>query len=147
MAGRLAALGVESKQLARELANGRARAALEVLPRLPPELRERGGLRVGADVARDLADLLVRDVQPVLAAERKEEVVARDAGDVLRLEAEQPADAVILVHDVVADPEIGEGLQRTPEPGIRARRPLAKTCVSGRSARPSRARRTLGAPG
>jgi hypothetical protein len=44
----------------------------------------------------------VRDVQPVLAAEGEEEVVARDARDLLRLEAEQLPDAVVLVDDVVA---------------------------------------------
>ncbi len=104
----LPALRVEGEQLARELPYRCARAALEVLPRLPAELRERGRLRVGADVARDLRDLLVRDVQAVLAAEGEEEVVARDAGDVLRLEPEQPPDAVILVDDVVAHAQVGE---------------------------------------
>ena len=39
---RLAALGVEGEELAGELAHRLARAALEVLPRLPTELRQRG---------------------------------------------------------------------------------------------------------
>jgi hypothetical protein len=44
----------------------------------------------------------VRDVEPVLAAEGEQQVVARDAGDLLRLERLQAADAVVLVDDVVA---------------------------------------------
>ena len=68
----------------------------------------------------------MRDVQAVVAAEREEEVVARDAGDVLRLEAEELADSVILVDDVVADPQVGERLERAPEPRVDARRPLAE---------------------
>ena len=68
----------------------------------------------------------MRDVEPVVAAEREEEVVARDAGDLLRLEAEELADAVILVDDVVADAEVGERRQRPAEPRVGARRPLAE---------------------
>ena len=120
------ALRVEREQLARELAHGFAGARLEVLPRLAAELRERGRLRVGADVAGELAELLVRDVEPVVAAEGEEEVVARDAGDLLRLEAEELADAVILVDDVVADPQVGERGERPAEPRVGARRPLAE---------------------
>ena len=70
-ARRLLPLRVEREQLAGELADGRAGAVLEVLPRLAAELRQRGRLRVGADVARDLADLLVRDVEAVVAAEAR----------------------------------------------------------------------------
>src|SRR5207245_2913376 len=94
-------LGVERDQLAGELARGLARAGLDQLPGLAAELGQRRRPGVGADVARDLADLLVRNVEPVVAAESDEEIVARDAGDRLRLEAEQLADAVVLVHDVV----------------------------------------------
>ena len=68
----------------------------------------------------------MRDVEPVLAAEGEEEVVARDAGDRLRLEAEELADAVILVDDVVADAQVGEGGERAAEPRVRARRALAE---------------------
>ena len=57
----------------------------------------------------------MRDVEPVLAAEREVEVVARDARDLLRLEAEQLADAVVLVDDVVADAEVGEARERPAE--------------------------------
>ena len=68
----------------------------------------------------------MRDVQPVLAAEAEEEVVARDARDLLRLEAEQLPDPVVLVDDVVAGPEIGEGLEGAAEAGAGARRTLAE---------------------
>ena len=66
----------------------------------------------------------MRDVQPVLAAEGEEEVVARHARDLLRLEAEEATDAVVLVDDVVAGAQVGERLQRTAEPRVRPRRPL-----------------------
>ena len=115
IARRLLPLRVEREQLARELADRRARARLEVLPRLAAELRERGRRCVGADVSRDLADLLVRDVEAVVTAKREQQVVARDAGDCLRLEAEQLADAVVLVHDVVAGAQVGERLKRAPD--------------------------------
>ena len=125
------ALRVELDQVAGELADGLARARLERLPRLAAELRERGRRGVGADVARDLAELLVRHVEPVLAAEGEQEVVARDAGDGVRLEAEQPADAVILVHDVVAGAEVGEGLQRAPAEATLARHAATEHLVVG----------------
>src|SRR5262249_35806322 len=83
-----------------------------------------GRTSIGADVARDLADLLVWDVQSVVPAEADEQIVARDAGDGLRLEPEQPADSMILVHDVVAGTEIGERLQRAPYAGVGARSSL-----------------------
>ena len=121
---RLTALRVEGEELARELAHGGTRAALEVLPGLPAELRQDGRPRVRADVARDLRDLLVRDVESIVASESEEQIVARDAGDVFRLEPEETPDAVILVDDVVADPQVRERLQRPPEPRIHAWRSL-----------------------
>ena len=130
------ALGVEREELAGELAHRLARAGLEVLPGLAAELGEGRRLRVGADVAGELAELLVRDVEPVLAAEREEEVVAGDAGDLLRLEAEQLADAVILVDDVVADAQVGERGERAAEAGVGARRPLAEDLRVGQEHEP-----------
>ncbi len=99
-------LRVQLQQLARHLTQVLARACLQVVPRLAAELRERRRLRVRADVAADLADLLVRDVDTVVAAIGEQEVIARDAGDLLRLEALQLGDAVVLVHDVVAGPQV-----------------------------------------
>jgi hypothetical protein len=81
---------------------------------------------VGADIARDLGDLLVRDVEAVVALEGEEEVVARDAGDRLRLEPVELPDAVIFVHDVVACPQVGEALERPPDADVGARRALAE---------------------
>jgi hypothetical protein len=86
--------------------------ALQVLPGLAAELGERGAPGVRADVLRDLADLLVRDVEPVVAAEADEEIVARDLGDRLRLEAEQLPDPVVLVDHEVTRAQVGEALQR-----------------------------------
>src|SRR5439155_16379629 len=135
-ARRLLALRVEGDQLAGELAHRLLRARLQQLPGLAPELRERRALRVGADVAADLAELLVRDVQAVLATERDEEVVARDARDLLRLEAEQLPDAVVLVDDVVARPQVGERLEGAPEPVGGARRTLAEDLRLGQQHEP-----------
>src|SRR5439155_21908018 len=107
-AWRLLASGVEREQLARELPNGCASAALEVLPRLPSELREAGCLRVGPDVPRDLGQLLVGDVETVLPAKRQVQVVAGDARHLLRLEADDPADTVVRVDDVLPRAQLGE---------------------------------------
>ena len=68
----------------------------------------------------------MRDVEAVVAPEGEEEVVARDARDLLRLEAEQPPDAVVLVDDEVARPQVGEGGKRAAEAAVGARRSLAE---------------------
>ena len=125
-ARRLLPLGIEPDELAGELADALARPALEQLPRLAAELRERRRAAVRADVARDLPELLVRDVEPVVPAEGEQEVVARDAGDLLRLEAEQLPDAVVLVDDVVAGAEVGERLERAADPVLGAARLAAE---------------------
>ena len=90
----------------------------------------------------------MRDVEPILAFEREEEIVTCDPGDVLRLEAEQTPDAVILMHDVVADTEVGERLEGAAEPRVDSRGALAEDLcvrkqrdseVSPHEAAPSRA--------
>ena len=93
---------------------------------LPPSFESVGRLRVGADVAADLADLLVRDIDPVVAAVGEQQVVAGDARNLFRLEALQLRDAVILVDDVVACAQVGEALQRAARRRRRARRALAE---------------------
>src|SRR6266540_595683 len=113
-AGRLLPLRVEQEQLAGELAYRLAGTVLEVVPGLPAQLRERRRRVVRPDVTGDLPELLVRNIETVVTAEAEEEVVARDPGDLLRLEADQLGDAVVLVDDVVAGAEIREGLQRPP---------------------------------
>ena len=119
-------LRVEGDQLAGELVGARPRTALDVVPCLSAELRERGRVPVGADVARHLPDLLVRDVQPVVTAEGEEEIVARDPRDGLRLEAEELPDAVVLVDDEVARAQVGEALQSAADPRVGPRRALAE---------------------
>ena len=68
----------------------------------------------------------MRDVEPVVAAEAEEQVVAGDRGDGLRLEAEQLPDPVVFVDDVVAGAEVGEGLERAPDAGVGSRSTLAE---------------------
>ena len=113
-----AALGVEVEQLAGELAGGAAGARLDVVPALAAQRRELRRLAAGADVAADLGELVGGREDAVLAAVLEVEVVAGDAGDGLRLEAGEAGDAVVLVDDVVADPQVGEGAgapRRAPE--------------------------------
>ena len=123
--GRLAA-GVERDQLAGELAHGDAGARLEGLPRLPAELRERRRPAVGPDVAADLRELVVRHVQAVIAPELEVEVVADDAADLLRVEADEPPDAVVLVDDVVAGAKVGDRRERAADPRWAARAATAE---------------------
>src|SRR5262249_1357576 len=105
---------------------GRPSPVLEVLPRLATELRQRGNGAVGADVARDLAELLVRDIEAVGPAETEKEGVARGTRDLLRPEARQLAEALGPVDDVGAGAEVGERLQGATADAALTRRALAK---------------------
>ena len=72
----------------------------------------------------------MRNIETVVTAEAQEEVVARDPGDLLRLEADQLGDAMVLVDDVVAGAEVREGLQRARPRAPLTRRALAEDlCV------------------
>jgi hypothetical protein len=77
--GCLLPLRVEAEQLARELAHRLPDSVLEVVPGLAAELGQCRGGTVDADVTGDLPQLLVRNVEAVVAAEAEEEVVARDS--------------------------------------------------------------------
>ena len=74
---------------------------------MPPRA-ESAGLAAGADVAAQLLELVGGDVDPVLALVFEVEVVAGDAADLARLEAGEAGDPVVLVDDVVADPQFAE---------------------------------------
>src|SRR5919197_794636 len=113
-----------------------AGTGLQVVPGLAAQLGQRRLLRVGADVAADLADLFMRDVDAVVAAEREQQVVARDPCDLLRLEAAQLGDAVVLVDDVVSGAQIGEALQRTAGRSGGARGTLAEDLRVGEQREP-----------
>ena len=76
---------------------------------MPPSLSSDGAAPLGADVAADLADLVVRHEDAVVAPELQEQVVARDAGHGARLDAGEAGDAVVLVHHVVAGAHVEEG--------------------------------------
>ena len=71
MTGRLLPPRVQRQKLAGELPHRRASAALQVVPRLPTELREGRRPRIRPDVAGDLGKLLVRDVESILVLERE----------------------------------------------------------------------------
>ena len=116
-----AALGVEVEQLARELLGRAPGARLHRLPARAAELGERRVLAAGADVARDLRELVDRHEDLVRALELEVEVVARDVGDRLGVEAGEAREAVVLVDDDVARAQVGEGAQ---QPAAAARRAL-----------------------
>jgi hypothetical protein len=78
----------------------------------------------------------VRNVEAIVSTEAEEEVVARDTRDLLRLEAEQLADAVVLVDDVVAGAQVGKRLQRSSTHTPLARRPLAEDLRVGQERQP-----------
>ena len=112
VAAAAAALGVQVEQLAGQLAGRAPRAGLHRLPRLAAELGQRRRRAAGADVAADLGELVDRHVDLVVAGELEVEVVARDAGHGLGVEAGEARDAVVLVDDEVAAAQVGERAQR-----------------------------------
>ena len=118
------ALGVEVEELTGELAGRAAGAGLEVQPALAAEGGER---RLGArtDVAGELGELVDRDEDAVLALVLEVEVVAGDPADLAGLKAGEARDAVVLVDDVVADPQVGEGEAAAPARGGGLRRGAA----------------------
>ena len=77
----------------------------------------------GADVARDLRQLVDGHEDAVGAGVLELEVVAGDAGDGLGVEAGEARDAVVLVDDDVARAQVGERAQGAA-PARRALRPL-----------------------
>src|SRR4029077_19467743 len=103
-----APLGVEIEQLAGQRPGGAARPRLHVLPALAAQRRKRR-FAAGADVAAQLGELVGGDEDAVLALVFEVEVVASDAADLARLKAGKAGDAVVLVDDVVADPQVAEG--------------------------------------
>ena len=111
------ALGVEVEQLPRQLARGAAGARLDALPARRAQRRELRRLAPGADVAGDLGQLVGGREDAVVAPVAQLQVVAGDPGDGLRLEAGEAGDPVVLVDDVVAHPQVGEGRQATARRG------------------------------
>src|SRR3954453_5876061 len=111
-----AALGVEVEQLAGQRAGGFAGPRLQVLPAFAAQRRE-GWFAAGADVAAELGQLVGGDGDAVLALVFEVEVVAGYDADLAGLEAGEAGDAVVLVDDVVADPQIAEGEAATTGAG------------------------------
>ncbi len=119
MAAPGAALRVQVEQLAGQLARRPPGARLDPLPALRAQGRELRRLAARADVAGDLGQLVGGREDPVVTAVAELEVVAGDAGDGLGLEAREAGDSVVLVDDVVAHSQVGEGRQ---PPSRRSRR-------------------------
>src|SRR3954452_23812460 len=131
-AGTALALGVEVDELAGERLGGAASAELLLFPLLATEGGELRVARVGADVAADLVELGAGDADAVAVAVLELQVVARDAADGLRLEAEEARDAVVLVHDRVAGAQLGEAGERAAaRAGALGAAPAAQQAVLG----------------
>src|SRR3954467_5649478 len=81
----------------------------------------------------------MRDVQAVFAAEREQEVVACNPGDLFRLEAEQLSDAVVLVHDVVTGAQVRERLEGASADPRLSGYPPAEHLMVGQQREPERA--------
>ena len=111
MTGAGTALGVEVEQLSRQLPSGTAGAGLHSLPARRPQCRELRRLAPRPHVPGDLRELVGGREDAIGAAVAQLQVVAGDARDRLRLEAGEAGDAVVLVYDVVAHPQVGEGRQ------------------------------------
>ena len=118
-----AALGVEVEQLAGELLGRAAGARLHRLPARAAELGERRVVAAGADVARDLRELVDRHEDLVRALELEVQVVAGDAGDGLGVEAGEAREPVVLVDDDVAGAQVGEASAGGRGRGASAARP------------------------
>src|SRR4051794_18758482 len=79
----------------------------------------------GADVARDLRELVDRHEDLVRALELEVQVVAGDAGDGLGVEAGEARQPVVLVDDDVAGAQVGEGAEQPAAAAGRALDPAA----------------------
>ena len=135
---------VEPDQLAGDLAHRPAGPALRLLPVRAAEPVQRG--RLAADVLGDLVELVGGHVEPVagLAALAgrvlDHQVLAGGAGDGALHHLDVPADAVLLVHDEVAGPQLQRvdhvAAPRRHPAHVLGRRALAGRCRT-RSARTS----------
>ena len=128
------------KQLARQLLRRAPGARLHRLPAGAAELAQRRVLAAGADVARDLRELVGGHEHAVVALVFEVQVVARDVRHGARLKAREAGHAVVLVHHDVARAQLGERAQRP------LRAPARRTAPRppGRSARRRRSRRCSG---
>ena len=101
---------VQPDQLGRDLADRLARPALGLGPVRPAEAVQRR--RLAADVPGDLLQLVGRHVQPVRRVAAlaggvlEHQVLAGGPGSGPARHLQEPADAVLLVHDVVARLEL-----------------------------------------
>ena len=115
---------------------------LSVCQALPPSFESVGRAAVGADVARDLAELVVRHEQLVVAAELELDVVAGDTRDGLDVEA-QEAVPTPWSSCTTWSPgaQVGEARERAAEPQ-RGRRPgaAAEDLGGGQEREPERLR-------
>ena len=97
---------VQHDEFLRDLLGRRLDPALGLLPIGTTHLRQ--GRRVATGVLADRVDLIRRQVQPVGPPVLEHEVVAVDSADGTGHHAAVASDAVLTVHDVVADVEVVE---------------------------------------
>src|SRR5205814_8678956 len=100
------ARGVETEELAGDLHRGLLGLSLRGQPLAAAERRE--AWRRPPDVASDLVDPLGRERDDIRARKAELEVLADDPRHLAGDEPLEPRDAVILVDDVIAGPQVRE---------------------------------------
>src|SRR5262249_20027185 len=116
------ARGVHGEELLRHVAQRAAHALLGALPGRAAKPVEARGVAVGAGVALDQVEPVHGDEQPRVLGVVDAQELARDAAQLEPDEAAVDADAVLGVHEVVADREVAERLDggRVGPAGLRA---------------------------
>ena len=116
MAGAGLPLRVESQELLGHVAHGLLDAGLGLLPGPAAEPIHRRPRPLRARVLLDAVEALDRDLELVARLVAEHHELARGAADLQRLEAEEAADAVLLVDDEVARLEVAEVGQEPAQP-------------------------------
>ena len=109
-------LGVEAQELLGHVAHGLLDAGLRLLPGPAAEPVDRRARALRARVLLDAVEALDRDLELVARLVAEDHELARGAADLERLEAEEAADAVLLVDDEVARLEVAEVGEEPPQP-------------------------------
>jgi hypothetical protein len=115
VAGAGLALGVEAQELPRHVAHRLADARLRLLPRAAAQAVDRRARALRARVLLDAVEALDGDLELVAGLVAEDHELAGSAPHLQGLEAEEAADAVLLVDDEVARPEVAEVREEAPQ--------------------------------
>lgn len=109
-------LRVQAQELLGHVAHGFLDPGLRLLPGPAAEPIDAGARSLRARVLLDPVEALDGDLELVARLVAEDHELARGAADVQRLEAEESADAVLLVDDEVARLEVAEVGQEPAQP-------------------------------